>query len=126
MSVPRFKLTTSQTVLQGCIDIAISYISWAITQDADRLTDCVADAILNTVLSFPVPGIDQPVWPWPNDAERIMRRPVLTEEPQMKAFIAELDGADQLFLDEAANRMRAQLPFLPGFFEDWEPEKWID
>jgi hypothetical protein len=114
------------TFLQGCIGIAISYISWAIRQDADPFTDRISNTILNTVLSFPVPRIYQPVWPWPNDAERIIQRRVLTEEPQMKALIAELDGANRVFLDEAANRMRAQLPLLPGFFKDWEPEKWVD
>jgi len=66
------------------------------------------------------------VWPLPDDAERITQRRVLTEEPQMKALIAELDGPDRASLDKAANRMQAHLPLLPGFFKDWELEKWVD
>ena len=64
--------------------------------------------------------------PWPDDAEHIIQRRVLNEEPQMKALIAELDGASRVFLEEGANLVRAQLPLLPGFFKDWEPEKWVD
>ncbi|KIM81367.1 hypothetical protein PILCRDRAFT_89122 [Piloderma croceum F 1598] len=95
-------------------------------QDVDPFTDHISNTILNTVLSFPVPRIYQPVWPWLNDAERIIQHHVLTKEPQMKALITELDGANQVFLDDAANQMQAQLPLLPGFFKDWELEKWVD
>ena len=64
--------------------------------------------------------------PCPDDAEHIIQRRVLNEEPQMKALIAELDEASRVFLEEDANLVRAQLPLLPGFFEDWEPEKCVD
>ena len=64
--------------------------------------------------------------PWPDDAEHIIQRRVLNDEPQMKALIAELDTASRVFMEEGANLVRAQLPLLPSFFEDWGPEKWVD
>lgn len=110
----------------ACINIAISYISLAVTQDTDPLTDRICNTMVATILSFPVPEVDKPAQPRPDDAERLTARRVFTEEPQMKALMAELDEVSRVELDEAADRVRARLPLLPAFFEHLEPEKRVD
>jgi hypothetical protein len=105
----------------GCIDIAISYISWALTQGPDTQTDRICNTMVTTILSFPLTAADQAVRPRPDDAERITDRRTITDEPQVQALLAELDKGRRAELDAAAERMRARLPLLPACFKDLQP-----
>jgi len=106
----------------ACIDITISYISWATTVDKDPLTDRICETMMATILSFPLPDADRPAQPRPDDVERIRDRRVFTDEHQMHALITALDKNRRVDLDAAIERVRARLPLLPACFRDWESQ----
>jgi hypothetical protein len=106
----------------ACIDIAISYISRATTEDKNPLIDRICETMMATILSFPLPEEDQPLQPRPDDVERIRDRRVFTDEPQMHALITSLDNTMRADLDNAVEQVRTRLPLLPACFREWESE----
>jgi len=104
----------------ACIDIAVSYMSWAITEDKDPLIDHICESMMATILSFPLPEGDSPPQPRLDDVERVKDRRVFTDEPQMQSLIATLDNKRRTDLDDAAERVRARLPLVPACFRGWE------
>ena len=117
---------TSETLIQACIDIATSYISWALTQDADPFTERICNTMVATIQSFPAPETYQPTQPRPDDSKSIADKRVFTDESMMRTLLVGLDATRLTELDHAADQMRARLPLLPACFKGWKPEKKLD
>jgi len=109
----------------ACIDIATYYISQMTTEDKNHMdspTDRICKTMIATILAFPLPMINLPADPRPDDPERIRDRRVFTDEPQMQALITSLDDTSRMALADAAERVRMRLPLLPACFRDWEAQ----
>jgi len=124
-AVSCYEFRASDTVLQACIDIATYYISQMTTEDKNHMdspTDRICKTMIATILAFPLPMINLPADPRPDDPERIRDRRVFTDEPQMQALITSLDDTSRMALADAAERVRMRLPLLPACFRDWEAQ----
>ena len=92
------------------------------TLPPDPLADRICDAMLATILAFPLPSGTQPAQPRPDDLERIMDCRVLYDEPRMRTLIASFDDSSQRSLEAASDRERSRLPLFPGHFSVWDPD----
>jgi len=106
----------------ACFDTAIPFISGTMTLPPDPLADRICDAMLATILAFPLPSGTQPAQPRPDDLERIMDCRVLYDEPRMRTLIASFDDSSQRSLEAASDRERSRLPLFPGHFSVWDPD----
>lgn len=97
-------------------------MSRATTEDKDPLIDSICEAMMATVLSFPLPEGDQPPEPRPDDDKHITDRRTFADEPQMHALITSLDSTSRADLDNAVEQARTRLPLLPASFREWESE----
>jgi len=106
----------------ACIDIATVYISRVTAEDRNPLIDRICETMMATILLFPLPEVDQPAQPRPDDVDRIRDRRVFTDEPQMHALILSLDNTSRADLENVVEQARTRLPLLPASFRDWESE----
>ena len=107
----------------GCIMTSISFITWVMMQDnTDPITNQICDAMVNIILSFGIPNINQLPQPCPDDCKRLRDHLILTNEPQLQTLLAQ--SPNNMVLDECVGLVYGLLPILlPICFRDWNSEK---
>lgn len=108
----------------GSIKTSIICLTSAMAQDnTDPITNQICDVMVNIILSFGIPNINQLPQPCPDDCKRLRDRLIFTNEPQLQILFAQLPN--KAVLDERVSLVYGLLPILPVCFRDWDSEKVV-